>query len=276
MSRIAVVTGGASGIGKAISERLVARGDSVVVADVNGDGAAQVAEQLTASGPGTATGVQLDVRDAEAVADCYRKAAADGGRLDLVFNNAGIAIGGEVEELTVEHWDRIIAVNLSGVAYGVAAAYPLMVRQGFGHIVNTASLAGLVPAPFLTPYVMTKHGVVGLSLALRAEARHFGVKVTAICPSFVDTPMVRNPTGTTDLPSTPLMQRAGEMQNANRAYDVSKLARDVMRGVDRNKALIVTPFNAQVMWRLQRFAPWLLQGITERGVSVVRRRLAKA
>lgn len=271
--RIAIVTGGASGIGRALSEELVKRGDHVVLADIDKDGAADVASMLSRIGPGSASAVELDVRDAEAVADVYRKTSVDNGRLDLVFNNAGVAVGGEVEELTAAHWDRVIDVNLKGVAYGVAAAYPIMVRQGFGHIVNTASVAGLIPVPLLVPYSATKHGVVGLSLSLRAEARQFGVKVTAICPSFVDTPMVHNP-GPSDLPKTTMLERMEAMQDERRmrAYPPHKLARTVIRGVDRNKPLIVAPLQAQVMWRLNRYAPGLLGFVESRGAAMIRRR----
>ena len=107
-----------------------------------------------------------------------------------MFNNAGISIGGETEELTLDHWNSIIDVNIRGVVHGVHAAYPVMVRQGSGHIVNTASMGGLMAAGLLTSYVMTKHAVVGLSLALRSEAAAHGVGVTAVCPSAVDTPIL--------------------------------------------------------------------------------------
>ena len=116
--------------------------------------------------------------------------AADAGALDVMFNNAGISIGGETEELTLDHWNSIIDVNIRGVVHGVHAAYPVMVRQGSGHIVNTASMGGLMAAGLLTSYVMTKHAVVGLSLALRSEAAAHGVGVTAVCPSAVDTPIL--------------------------------------------------------------------------------------
>ena len=183
---IAIVTGGASGIGRAIATSLVARGDTVVVTDINADGAAKVAEKLNTLGRGKAASAALDVTDAGAVADLYQGVKADHGRLDLVFNNAGIAIGGLAEELTLDHWNRAIDINLKGVVHGVHAAYPIMLEQRAGHIVNTASLAGLVPMPIGIPYTATKHAVVGLSLGLRAEAAGRGVKVSVVCPSFID------------------------------------------------------------------------------------------
>src|SRR5207248_6593438 len=131
------------------------------------------------------------------------------GRLDLMVNNAGIGIGGETRELLLAHWDRIIDVNLRGVVHGVHAAYPVMIEQGSGHIVNTASLAGLLPSPGATPYAMTKHAVVGLSLSLRGEAAAYGVRVTAVCPGVVETPIL-DKGGPDDLPKSPAAGRTRE------------------------------------------------------------------
>ncbi|MFD0853232.1 SDR family oxidoreductase, partial [Actinomadura adrarensis] len=163
---IAVVTGGASGIGRAIATSLVARGDTVVVTDINAEGARKVAGRLNTLGRGSATAEGLDVTDADAVVKAYQQVKDQYGSLDLVFNNAGIAIGGLAEELTLDHWKRAVDINLMGVVHGIQAAYPIMLEQGSGHLVNTASLAGLVPMPVGIPYTATKHAVVGLSLGL--------------------------------------------------------------------------------------------------------------
>ncbi|WP_018658585.1 SDR family NAD(P)-dependent oxidoreductase [Actinomadura flavalba] len=252
---IAIVTGGASGIGRAIATSLVARGDTVVVTDINADGARKVADKLNTLGKGKATALPLDVTDADAVTELYRSVKAEHGRLDLVFNNAGIAIGGLAEELTLDHWNRAIDINLKGVVHGVHAAYPIMLEQRSGHIVNTASLAGLVPMPVGIPYTATKHAVVGLSLGLRAEAAGRGVKVSVVCPSFVDTPLLANVNP--DLPETPMSGNAKkDIQKASpRLYTAEKLARDIVRGVDRNKALIVAPAHGRIAWRGVRLNP---------------------
>jgi NAD(P)-dependent dehydrogenase (short-subunit alcohol dehydrogenase family) len=134
--------------------------------------------------------VALDVTDADAVAALVERTAQDHGHLDLLFNNAGVAVTGPVSELTLAHWNRVIDINLRGVVHGVVAAYPIMIRQGRGHIVNTSSLAGLLPSPMLTPYGMTKHGVVGLSESLRMEAAAHGVRVSVVCPGVIDTPLL--------------------------------------------------------------------------------------
>ena len=114
------------------------------------------------------------------------------GRIDVFYDNAGIAVAGGIEELTPEHWDSAIDVNLRGVIHGVEAVYPVMRAQGHGHIVITASLAGLIPVPLLGPYTVTKHAVVALARVLRLEAAASGVRVSALCPAFVQTPMLGN------------------------------------------------------------------------------------
>jgi len=248
--RVAVVTGGASGIGRAISGALVARGDTVVVADINASGAAAVARELEARGPGSATSVSLDVTDARGFEQAVAGARAEHGRVDLLFNNAGIGVGGPVEELALAHWERTLDVNLRGVVHGVRAVYPVMIEQGSGHIVNTASLAGLLPFPLGVPYAMTKHAVVGLSLSLRAEARIHGVRVSAVCPGVIDTPILDGE-GPPDLPRTRLAGRGREMfmhSNRGPAYPPERLAEDVLRGIERNQAIIVAPGRARIPW----------------------------
>ncbi|WP_319019009.1 SDR family NAD(P)-dependent oxidoreductase [Microbispora sitophila] len=249
MRKTAVVTGGASGIGRAVAAELVRRGVHVTIADVRG--AEDTAKDLGCAG------VVCDVSDAEAVRELVTGVAAEHGRLDFLFNNAGIAVGGRAEEFTLDHWNRTIDVNLRGVVHGVHAAYPLMIEQGYGHIVNTASLAGLTPAPMMLPYTATKHAVVGLSLALRAEAAAHGVKVSVVCPGFTDTPLLDN--ANPGLPQTEigLRARTTAVRAQGRLYPVESLARDVLRGVARNQALIVAPASARATWRAVRLSPAL-------------------
>ena len=180
MPRVAIVTVGPPESG-ALWVALVRRGDQVVLADVEGAAAAEVAEQLTALGPGAASAARWTCgtrrRSPRSTDNCTRL-----GRLDLMFNNAGLGIGGPVEELALAHWDRAIDVNLRGVVHGVHAAYPVMPRQRSGHIINTASLAGLMPTLGSAPYGATKWAVVGLSLSLRGEAAPPRVRVSVVRP----------------------------------------------------------------------------------------------
>ena len=273
------MTGGGSGIGAALVRALAARGATVVIADIDEAGAKTVAEEVNArrrlvrrlarrlAGRSAGTAVPWTSGMPAPSPTWSQQVAAEHGQLDLMFNNAGIAIGGMVEELTLDHWDRVIDVNLRGVVHGVHAAYPLMLRQGHGHIVNTASLAGLVPGPSLAPYAAAKHAVVGLSLSLRAEGASRGVRVSAVCPGFVDTPLLGrvNP----DLPQTETGANAAALARLlGKLYQADALAQDVLRGVARNRALIVAPRSARVAWRMTRYAPGftmrtIISGVTK-------------
>jgi NAD(P)-dependent dehydrogenase (short-subunit alcohol dehydrogenase family) len=265
--RVAIVTGGASGIGKALAAELVDRGATVLIADIAGERAKDTAEELTRRGPGNAVASELDVRDAEGVQALVDSAYGEYGRLDLIMNNAGIAVGGAVHELTLEHWNRIIDVNLRGVIHGVHAAYPRMKERGTGQILNTASLAGLTEPPMMAPYVATKHAVVGLTLSLRVEAAMYGVKVSALCPGFVDTPLLdsANP----DLPQTQAGRTAREaaLRLQRTLYQPEALAKDIVAGLAANKPLIVAPASARAIWRARRYAPGMLERVLRFGAA---------
>ncbi|GGS51276.1 short-chain dehydrogenase [Planobispora rosea] len=248
-ARTAIVTGGASGIGRAVCRELSRRGVHVVAADIDAAGAERTAKEFGCASAG------LDVTDARAVRDLVHRVRDERGRLDFVFNNAGIAVGGTADELTLDHWNRTIDVNLRGVVHGVHAAYPIMVEQGRGHIVNTASLAGLTPAPLMLPYTATKHAVVGLSLALRAEARAHGVRVSVVCPGFTDTPLLDHANPGLPQTATGAGARESATRTMGRLYSVDSLAGDIMRGVARNRALIVAPASGRLAWRGVRLSP---------------------
>jgi NAD(P)-dependent dehydrogenase (short-subunit alcohol dehydrogenase family) len=267
---VAIVTGGASGIGRAFSATLVRRGSTVVVADLDGARAEVVAKELDGGGR-RARAAELDVRDGPAVQALVDDVVTTHGRLDYVFNNAGIGVGGNVQDLTLAHWDRIIDVNLRGVINGVMAAYPIMVRQRRGHIVNTASMAGLVPPGLLTPYATTKFGVVGLSMSLRTEAAGYGVRVSAVCPGPVNTPML-DTRGPEDLPvpdSLPDGRRV--LSKWSPPCSPERVARAVMRGIDRNTPIIVVPWWIKPAWALWRLSPRLLLRLAEGEIGRIRR-----
>ena len=267
--RSAIVTGAGSGIGAALSRALVASGAEVVCADL--DLAAAERTAASATGPGSARAVELDVTSATDVAGLVAAVAQEHGTLDLMFNNAGISIGGETQELTLDHWDSIIDVNIRGVVHGVHAAYPLMVRQRGGHIVNTASMGGLMAAGLLTSYVMTKHAVVGLSLALRSEAAAFGVGVTAVCPSAVDTPIL-------DKGAVGRFHGRDYFlkgQGVRRPLDPDVLAAQVLAAVAADRPLLVTPRTARIAWRIGRLSPSFVAASSIRFVAKQRRLQAK-
>ena len=259
--RTAIVTGAGSGIGANLSRALVAAGAHVVCADLDAAAAERTAAGV--SGPGTARAVALDVTDAAAV-----QALVDSVHpLDLLFNNAGITFGGETEDLTLDQWDAIIDVNIRGVVHGVAAAYPRFVAQGSGQIVNTASMGGLMAAGLITSYVMTKHAVVGLSLALRSEAAAKGVGVTVVCPSAVDTPILDK--GYVGKFHGRDFYLKG--QGVRHPLDPAVFADQVLEAVAEDRAMLVTPRTARIAWRLGRFFPGFVQRSSIRFVAKQRR-----
>jgi NAD(P)-dependent dehydrogenase (short-subunit alcohol dehydrogenase family) len=253
--KVAVVTGAASGIGRALATALAQRGAVVVLADIDEAGAKAAADALGALSAAV-SGVGLDVTDAGAFAELVEHTIAEHGCIDLLFNNAGVGMGGEVADMNLVHWNRVIDVNLRGVVHGLVAVYPHMIHRGRGHIVNTASLAGLLPAPMLTPYSMTKHGVVGLSTSLRAEAAGHGVHVSVVCPGVIDTPLLDkgNPVDVPEVASLPDGRRM-LTRSIGSAYPAASLAVDVLTGVARNRAFIVSPRHARTAWALYRLAP---------------------
>lgn len=266
---VAIVTGGASGIGRGLSEELARRGAVVTVTDVDEAGAREVAAGIAASG-GRASGAALDVRDPEAVRRLFEAVAAEHGRLDFVFNNAGLAVIGEAQEIPLEHWRRVLDVNLLGVVHGATAAYALMARQGFGHIVNTASLAGLIGSPSAAPYAASKFGIVGLSLSLRAEGKDLGVKVSALCPAFIQTRI---------FDATTYVGGRKEDVLAAIPFRILRLEQAVpalLRGVERNRAIVVLPFYARVLWWLFRIHPGLAGLLGLRSIRDFRRLRARA
>jgi NAD(P)-dependent dehydrogenase (short-subunit alcohol dehydrogenase family) len=248
-SQVALVTGGASGIGRGLCEALGARGAHVVVADLNAAGAEEVAKAIVAAG-GSAEAAALDVRDADAF-----EALVDGvwrrrGKIDVFFNNAGI--GGpfaEMQDVSLAEWRSVLDVNLNGVIHGIAAVYPRMVRQRSGHIVNTASGFGLIPGPMTGPYVASKHAVVGISMSLRPEARAYGVRVSVVCPGFIDTAIFEKST----VYKTLDYQRARSL--FPKLTSPAACARAILRGVRRNRAVIPVTFLAWLVWWLWRLSP---------------------
>ena len=252
--KTAVVTGAGSGIGRALALAMSRRGARVIVTDINSESAQKVAAEC---GP-AACARQLDVRDAEGVQAVVDETVHNHGSIDFQFNNAGLGLGGETEEIPLPAWDTLIDVNIRGVIHGIKAAYPHMIRQRSGHIVNTASIAGLGGVPLLAPYAMTKHAVVGLSTSLRHEAKARGVRVSVLCPGGIETPLL-------DATTFDGQKYDGWIPNVRRylkrlggpLYSADKLAEETLAAVERNVGIIVIPARARTIWRVSRFFPGL-------------------
>lgn len=183
----AVITGGASGIGKGIAEALAAEGANLVIADLDAGAARSVAESLAKTGV-TAVAVATDVRDAASVEALAKAARAKLGRVDLLFNNAGVYLGGEMRNVTEDDWRFVLDVNLDGV-FRVGQTFAQIFREQGpgGHIVNTASVGGFVPFPGGLAYGVSKFGVVAYSEAMRADLEPDGIGVSTLCPGPIDT-----------------------------------------------------------------------------------------
>jgi NAD(P)-dependent dehydrogenase (short-subunit alcohol dehydrogenase family) len=235
----AIITGGASGIGRTMALELVSRGCTVILADRQIVLAEELAASIVADG-GNAWARELDVCDYPAVQALVDETVAKTGRLDYMFNNAGIAVGGMTHDLEVDDWDISIDVNIRGVTNGVQACYKFMVAQGFGHIVNTASMAGLIPSTNAVPYSTSKFAVVGLSQALRIEAEYRGVRVSALCPGAIQTPIL---TGGEfgKLGSGITKEQVTKFWSAFNPMPADEFAREAIDQVAKNLPLIIVP-----------------------------------
>jgi NAD(P)-dependent dehydrogenase (short-subunit alcohol dehydrogenase family) len=265
---VAVVTGGASGIGAALARELAARGAAVVLVDRDGDDARAEAERIGAAG-GRAEAATLDVRDAAAVEALVGSVLERHGRLDYLFNNAGIAVAGELRDLRLEDWRDAVEVNLMGVVHGVAAAWPRLLAQGFGHVVNTASMAAFMATAMAAPYGATKSAVLGLSRALRLEGEPRGIRVSVLCPGVIRTPLLdggRHGRLRNFIPLATL--RA--LNERLRPMDVDRFSRRVLDDVARNRAVIVHPAGWRALRFLNGVAPSLVDALVRREYARVR------
>jgi NAD(P)-dependent dehydrogenase (short-subunit alcohol dehydrogenase family) len=196
--RVAVVTGAASGIGRALAEALVARGSAVVVADLAGDEAKAVAERLRATG-GDARAVTTDVADAESVDQLAAATLEHFGHVDVVCNNAGVSTFNLIQDQTLDDWHWVFSVNLWGIVHGLHSFLPILRRQGTpAHIVNTSSMGGLMSGvAFIGPYAASKVAVVSISETLRQELEAYGepIGVSVLCPTTTDTRVMESERG---------------------------------------------------------------------------------
>ena len=247
--KIAIVTGGAAGIGRGLCEVLVEEGATVIIADINKEGAEKTASEISAAG-GKAVGKKLDVTKDEDIRKLIDETVAEYGRLDYMINNAGIALMGETRDMTLEQARRLADVNIHGALSGSIIAYKQMVKQGFGHIVNVGSITGLCPFPVQTYYSATKHAVQGFSTGLRSEGAGLGVKVSVICPMNIKSEMVEGS-----------ITIVGEKDNnwfknlRVNWMDANKAGRKMLKGVARNKDVIIVPSKARMFWWFFRLSP---------------------
>ncbi len=229
--RVAVITGGGGGIGSALARAFAARGARVALADVDPEAAARVAKELEAGGA-EAVPFAVDVTDRADVHHLADAVCERFGGVHIVCNNAGVAVGGEMWSAPMEDWEYTMAVNFWGVLYGVQAFVPRILEHGEGgHVVNTASMAGLTGMSFLGMYCASKFAVVGLTESLSRELRGRGVGVSVLCPMIVQTERRKAAQAAPDAAPPPM--RGGVIQ-------ADEVAGKVVRAIDSGELYILT------------------------------------
>ncbi|MDP1552915.1 MAG: SDR family oxidoreductase [Methanobacteriaceae archaeon] len=229
--KICLVTGANSGIGYAISEELLKRGAIVYMLGRNPKKVEEAAEQLSVYKDKINT-IITDVTSQEQVEKAIKDTAKEAGSLDFLFNNAGIGGTLQFETATLEDWKNIFDVNVWSVIYGVNTAVPIMLKQGSGHIINTSSIAGLVPFPFQALYSLTKFGVTGMTECLKYEYADKNLHFSTICPSNIATPIFKKSIdGTVH----------DQIKIPDDAYPADKAAELILDRVSEHKGIIVVP-----------------------------------
>jgi len=237
--KICLVTGANSGIGYALTEELLKNGAIVYMAGRNREKIEKAAENLSQYSDRIFT-VIVDVTIQEQVQKTVENTADEAGRLDFLFNNAGVGGTLQFDKATLKDWKEIIDLNLWSVIYGVNAAVPIMLEQKSGHIVNTSSIAGVVPAPFQALYCLTKFGVTGLSESLRYEYAEKGLHFSTICPSNIATPIFKKSIdGTVH----------DEVKIPEDAIPANIAAKQVLYQLPEHKGIIIIPEELKALWQ---------------------------
>lgn len=245
----AVVTGAGSGLGRELAIALAKRGGHVLLADINVAGAEQTAERVKAAG-GRAIVQRCDVANPASVEEVERIARRELGAVDLLVNNAGVAVGGTMEEIPLEDWSWVVSINLLGVVHGCRAFLPEMKRRRAGHILNVGSAAGLMSAPDMAPYNATKAAVVSLSETLYSELRPHQIGVTVLCPSFFQTAILTTARAGKEeqRPIVEAMMKKSKVQ-------APQVAERALAACDKRQLYCLPMRDTQVAWALLRLSP---------------------
>ncbi len=250
-----VITGAGGGFGRALALELAGRGAHLVVSDVNLQAAEETAHAGTAAGATSVRAVRCDVTKLE---DVEALAAASGGPVDLVINNAGVSSGGAVGELPVKDWRWTLDVDLMGVIHGCHVFVPMLRSQGRGHVLNVASAAGLLCAPNMGAYNVAKAGVIALSETLAGELVGTPIGVTVVCPTFFQTDIAKSGRFTDE------RTKAIAEKFVDRGKTADVVARAALASCDKGQLYSVPMADGLWFWRVKRVAPGLFAKLAGR------------
>ncbi|MBI5845151.1 MAG: SDR family oxidoreductase [Deltaproteobacteria bacterium] len=251
--KIVLVTGAASGIGRAFALAAAKKGAKLVITDINEKGLADTAERIAKQG-GTVLLIRaVNVGDFEAVSALAEEVHTGFGPVDVLANVAGVATFAQVEDMAHKDWKRVIDVNLWGVVHFIEAFSQQMIRAGSGHIINVSSLAGLMGVPWHGVYSATKFAVNGLSEVLRLDFEKHGISVTLVCPGAVNTGLVE---------SVEIFAKGvetGRLRDRFRKIAISpeKVADQMISAVEKRKFLVMTSIDVKIAWFVKRHFPWI-------------------
>ncbi len=250
--RTAIVTGAASGLGRALCERLARDGYLIAICDIDLTGAAQTLARVEAAG-GSGRVEPLDVTDPLAWEALRERLEHDWPQLDLLVNNAGVVVSGDVGRCSLDDWRWIVDANLWGMIHGCHVCVDWLKRNPRGsHVINTSSLAAIGSFPGMAAYNVTKAAVVSFSETLHAELRRHRVGVTVLCPSFFPTALLDNGRFT-----SPAEQRIARAEFTRTKLTAEKVADAAVRAMARKQLYVILPAKARVLWWIKRLAPRL-------------------
>lgn len=255
-SRRCLVTGAASGIGRAVAEQLAAQGAELFLTDIQDDGLQALVARLRAEGGRIAAAEALDIADADAVLAFAGRIEREHGAMDMLFNIAGISIWGSIDRLALTQWRRLVDINLMGPVHVMHAFLPAMIAAGRGgHLVNVASAAALFGLPWHAAYSATKFGLRGISEVLRFDLRPHGIAVSLVCPGAVDTGLVRTLEVAGVDRDDPEMQALAQRFQRH-AVAPARAATLILRGVRRRRPMIFTSWDIRFGYWVQRKWAW--------------------
>ncbi len=260
--RTALVTGAASGIGLETAVAFAERGADLVVCDLDESGLSAAVKRIEGLGRRVVVARRVDVSKADEMEAFAGEVHQRIEAVDILMNNAGVAIGGPFLSTSLEDWNWIVGINTLGVVHGCHFFIPNMVERGQGgHVVNVASAAGYTASSVLAAYNTTKFSVVGLSEALWEELHPHSIGVTAICPGLIDTPITRNSKLVGEMDSA---ERREEMIRGyqRRGYPPERVARNILKAIEKNRVIAPISIEAWTLYYMKRFAPWLLRRLS--------------